>query len=221
MSNRPGRAGAETAPRYLAAIGGALQIEDAGGAFEIGQRFGIGSHQPLELGARGDLEPHHFDERHIVALQDAVECDDLAVDIVDHLDRCGLIAAQEHAAHADERLGIGVVRDRRDAPGQALCQAALATDIGGDGLRRRTDGTRLDGTRLHESSPHRITPPVHGCGATSCCGRLWSVRFGVCYHPDPRLMRGIAAAPFRACRPCRRVSDRSCRASGRSCRSWP
>ena len=47
-------------------------------------------------------------------LQHAEEGRDVARDVVDHLDARPRRAAQEDAAHADERLGIAVVVDALD-----------------------------------------------------------------------------------------------------------
>jgi hypothetical protein len=45
---------AEVAAGDLPAEGRALQVEEAGGALQVGQRVGVDRHQPLELGPAGD-----------------------------------------------------------------------------------------------------------------------------------------------------------------------
>jgi len=71
-----------------------------------------------------------------VPLQDPVEGRDIARDVVDDLALRRALAAQEHAAHADERLGIGLVRHRRDHGDEAPRQLLLAADIGRGGMDR-------------------------------------------------------------------------------------
>jgi len=64
-----------------------------------------------------------------VALQDPKERGDIAREIVDHLDRGGLMALEEDAAHADERLDIGPVRRLADQADEVAGQIALAAEI--------------------------------------------------------------------------------------------
>ena len=120
---------AEAAASHLAAEGKALQIEKAPCPLQIGQRVGIGRGQPLELAARCDLEFERFHELRIVPLQDAEQGCDVARDVVDDLPPGRPPPPEENPAHADERLGIGLVRDRFDAPRELLAEPALAADI--------------------------------------------------------------------------------------------
>ncbi len=127
---------AEVPAGDLAAEGEPLEVEKARGALQVGQRVGVLGGQTLELGPAGHLPFQHVHQRLVVALEHPEETGNVAAEIVDRLHLRRRAPAQEHAAHADEGLGIepmGRGLDRRDdAAGADL----LAADIAGD----RTDG---------------------------------------------------------------------------------
>jgi len=129
---------AEGASGHLPAERQALQVEEAGGAFEIGERIGIDLQQPLELGAAADLPLQHVEQLLVVPLQDAEKVHDIAVHVVDHFQLGPVAAAEEHAAHAHEWFDVAIVRHRGDTLGDAPGKGALAAEPWCD----RTD--RLD-----------------------------------------------------------------------------
>jgi hypothetical protein len=67
-----------------------------------------------------------------MALQDPEERRDVGRDVVDDLDLRPPRSAKEDAAHADERLGIELVRRVVDELDQAAGEIALAADVAGD-----------------------------------------------------------------------------------------
>ena len=75
-----------------------------------------------------------------MALQDANQVGDIAAIVVDHLGPGPRGAAQEDAAHPDERFGIGLagrgVQDGADPAGEV----AFAAQPGGDGQRWQDGG---------------------------------------------------------------------------------
>ena len=82
----------------LAAESRLLEVEEAGGALQVGQGGGVAARQALELAARGDLELERVHELRIVPLEDAEEVGDLAVDVVDDLGPGAPVAPEEDAA---------------------------------------------------------------------------------------------------------------------------
>src|SRR3546814_20546297 len=98
----------------------------------------------------GDLESHHFQEGHVVPLKHPEEGGDVAAVVVHDLGLRRRSAAEEDAAHADERLGIEFVRDLLDALDEAAGQVALAAEVSGDrqhGLD--ATATSISAVRLH------------------------------------------------------------------------
>lgn len=77
-------------PRHLASKSMVLQIEEPGGALDIGEGFRTRHLLPLEhlTGAKRPFElPHEFFQ---VVLHDTVQRHQVAVDVVDDFNRCGL-----------------------------------------------------------------------------------------------------------------------------------
>jgi hypothetical protein len=99
----------EIPPRDLAAEGRALQVEKARGTLQIGQGIGVGLNQAVELGPGGQLEAQDLKELRIMPLQDAEGVGHITAEVVDHLGARTRCPAQENAAHAHERFGIGGV----------------------------------------------------------------------------------------------------------------
>ena len=118
---------AEIALADLAAEREPLEVEEAGGAFQVGQRVGGGEAQALEFAAAGHLPAQHVHQRDVVALQHPEQGRHIGADVVDHLGRGAGRPAEEHPAHAHERLHIGLVRDAVEARDDAPGEAAFAT----------------------------------------------------------------------------------------------
>ena len=117
---------AEVAARDLAAKGGALEIKESRCAFQIGQGVGIGVDQTTEFGTGGQLEPQDVEELRIVPLEDAKQVGNLAAPIIDDLGARAHGAAQKDAAHADERLGIGLAGHRVEEGADAFGEVTFA-----------------------------------------------------------------------------------------------
>ena len=75
----------EVAARDLAVERRALEVEESGRAFEIGQRGGVGAPQPIELGPAAQLPLEHVQKRQVVAREDAKQRRHIAADVVDVL----------------------------------------------------------------------------------------------------------------------------------------
>lgn len=82
VDGRAGGGGTERLPGDLAGKGMVLQIKKSGGALDVGEGFGAGHLLPLEHLARAERPfelAHEFFE---VVLHDAVQRDQVAVDVV-------------------------------------------------------------------------------------------------------------------------------------------
>lgn len=127
---RRGGGGAERLPRHLPTETGLLQVVEARGALDVGQRLRPGVLEPLKYRATGERPfelPHKLLQ---VVLYHAVEIDQLAVDVIDDLDRRRR-PHEEQGGAAGEHLHIALMR--REAGKQGISQAALAADPGDDG----------------------------------------------------------------------------------------
>lgn len=127
---------AEIAAADLAAKGGALKVEEAGSALEVGQRLGGRRGQAFELGPARQLPAQHIHQRHVVALEDAEEVRDILGDVVDDLGARLERPAEEDAAHAHEGLDIGRMGDVGEPRDDAAREVPLAAQIGRNGRRR-------------------------------------------------------------------------------------
>lgn len=182
---RPSTVDAKTAPGHLAAERQALQVEEAAGPFQIGQRGRVRVDQPLELAPRRDLELQRLEELRIMTLQDPKERRDVPRYVVDHLGRRCNSTAQEYSAHADERFGVSRVRDAFDAPADRLGKTLLAADIGRGG----PNGANVTKSSLHfldlneiESLPghrgrRRADVEGFGVGRASFARDPWKARW--------------------------------------------
>jgi hypothetical protein len=72
-----------------------LQVEESGGALDVRQRLRAGHLLPLEDLARAKCPLELADELLKVVLHHPVERDQVAVQIVEHFDRCWLGAHEE------------------------------------------------------------------------------------------------------------------------------
>lgn len=107
-----------------------LQVEEACGALDIGQGFRAGHLLPLEDLARAERPFELAHELLQMVLHNAVEGDQVTVEIIQHLHRGGLGAHEEQRGTAGEDFDVAFMRGKeRD---QAVGQAALATHPGND-----------------------------------------------------------------------------------------
>lgn len=121
---------AEVALGDLAAEGQALEVEEARGALQIREGGWVLGEEAVEFRATGEAPAQHVDEIGVMLLEDAEEGDDIGADVVDLLGAGAAGAAQEDAAHANEGLGVGLVRDGVDDGAEAAGEIPLAADIG-------------------------------------------------------------------------------------------
>ena len=107
-----------------------LQIEEAGRALQVSQGMRWGILQPLEhLAAR--QRPFELAHEFLqVILDDAVQVDQLAVDVVQHLD-LGRRPHEVQRGAAGEDLDVASVR--RKLRDDTVGQASFAADPGDDG----------------------------------------------------------------------------------------
>jgi hypothetical protein len=71
---------AKVATSHLAAEREALEVEEARGPLEVGQRVRLAGGEPLELSARRDLKLQRLHELRVVTLQDPEQRRDVARD---------------------------------------------------------------------------------------------------------------------------------------------
>ena len=122
--------------RRLAAEGQPLDVDETGGALNIGQRLRRHLEQAAKLAARGNHPVELAREFVGVLAGNPEQVDDVAVDVVENLAPGPLATAQEDARHAAEGLGVAAVRHRLDALGDAARKQPLAAEPGRDGIGR-------------------------------------------------------------------------------------
>ncbi len=137
------------------AEGEPLDVEEAGGALQVGEALGILAVEPVELGAARELPAQHVHQRLVMVLQDAEEGGDVAADIVEDLDLRRLLPREEDAGHAGEDLAVEGMAHGRDAAGELARELPLAADIAGD---RLGGGDVVQGKRSVHGRPRR--PPI-------------------------------------------------------------
>lgn len=130
VDGRTGGGGTERLPRDLATEGVLLQVEEACSTLDIGQGFRARHLLPLEdlPGAERPFELAH--ELLEVVLDNAVEGDQVTVEIVQHLHRGGLGTHEVQRGTACEDFDIAFMRGKEGD--QAVGQAAFATHPGDD-----------------------------------------------------------------------------------------
>lgn len=124
IDGRGGGSGAEVLAVDLATEGMLLQVEEAGGALDVGERLCARALQPLEdlPAAQRPLElPHELLE---VMLHDPVHIHQLPIDVVQHLDVRRVRPQEVDRGTTAEHLDVAfVLRKQGD---QAVSQPALA-----------------------------------------------------------------------------------------------
>lgn len=130
VDGRSGGSGTERLPRDLATEGVLLQVEEACSTLDVGQGFRARHLLPLEdlAGAERPFELAH--ELLEVVLDNAVEGDQVTVEIVQHLHRGGLGTHEVQRGTACEDFDIAFMRGKEGD--QAVGQAAFATHPGND-----------------------------------------------------------------------------------------
>ncbi len=130
VDRRPSGGGTERLPGDLAAEGMLLQVEETGSTLDIDEGLGARHLLPLEdlAGAERPFElAHEFFE---VVLRNAVEGDQVTVQIVQHRHGGGLGAHEEQRGTASEDFDVAFMRGKEGD--QAVGQAAFATHPGDD-----------------------------------------------------------------------------------------
>jgi len=126
----PGGRGTERLSSDLTAEGMLLQVEEPGGALYIGEGLRTRHLIPFKdlPGAERPFELAH--ELLQMVLHDAVEGDQVTVDIVQHLHWGGLGTHEEQRGTAGEDFNVALMRGKER--NQAVGQAAFATHPGND-----------------------------------------------------------------------------------------
>lgn len=130
VDGRPGSGGTERLPGDLATEGMLLQVEEPGSALDVGEGFGACHLLPLEYLARAERPFELADELLQMVLHNAVEGDQVTVEIIQHLHRGGLGTQEEQRGTASEDFDIAFMRGKEGD--QAVGQAAFATHPGDD-----------------------------------------------------------------------------------------
>ena len=144
--------GAEGLASHLAAEALLLQVEEPGGPLHVGERLGAGFLQPLEHLAAGERPFELADELFQVMGDDPVQVDQVAVDVVQHLD-VGRVAGKEHRRATGEDLHIAAMG--WEPAQQQVDEAAFAADPGNDGSHEALSSLALPGALMGGSRPSR------------------------------------------------------------------
>jgi len=125
--------GAECLSGDLAGEGMVLQVEESGSALDIGEGFGAGHLLPLEHLTRTERPFELAHELFEVVLHDAIQRDQVAVDVVEDFNGRGLGAHEVQRGTAGKDFNVAFVwRKKRD---EAVGQAAFAAHPRDDGCR--------------------------------------------------------------------------------------
>lgn len=135
VDGRTGGGGTERLPGDLASEGMILQVEKSGGALDVGEGFGAGHLLPLEHLTRTECPFELVHEFFQVVLHDAVQRDQVAVDVVEDFNRCclGPHEVQRGAAVKDFDVAFVGWNERNETVGEA----AFAAHPRDDGCRHR------------------------------------------------------------------------------------
>ncbi len=135
VDGRTGRRGTERLPTDLASEGVMLQIEETGGALDIGEGFGACHLLPLKHLARAECPFELADEFFKVVLDDAIQRHQIAVDVVQDLNGGGLGAHEVEGRTSSEHFDVALVGwEQRD---ETVGQAAFAAHPRDDGCGHR------------------------------------------------------------------------------------
>jgi len=133
VDGRAGGSGTERLPGDLAGEGMVLQVEESGSALDVGEGFGAGHLLPLEHLARAERPFELAHEFFQVVLHDAVQRDQVAVDVVEDFNGRCLGSHEVERGTAGKDFDVAFVRrKKRD---EAVGQAALAAHPRDDGCR--------------------------------------------------------------------------------------
>ncbi len=142
---RSRRIDTEALPHDLAGEGEGLKINESGGPLDVCQVDVSGLLEPVELGTHSRA-PAQFTKQGLgMALQDAIQVDQVAADVVDDLDGWPHRATQENAAHADKWFAVGDMIRLRKNRAYPFGQPAFSAQPGGgrlDGLDRNENKMR-------------------------------------------------------------------------------
>lgn len=125
VNGRAGGGSTERLPGDLAGEGMVLQVEESGGALNVGEGFGAGHLLPLEHLARAQCPFELAHEFFQMVLHDAVQRDQVAVDVVEDFDRRRLRLHEVERGTAGKDFDVAFVRweQRNEAVGQAAFAA--------------------------------------------------------------------------------------------------
>ncbi len=133
VDGRAGGGGAEGLPGDLAGEGMVLQVEESRGALDVGEGFGAGHLLPLEHLARTERPFELAHEFFQMVLHDAVQRDQVAVDVVKDFNRRCLGPHEVQRGTAGKDFDVAFVGwEERD---EAVGQAAFAAHPRDDGCR--------------------------------------------------------------------------------------
>ncbi|CAI8789163.1 hypothetical protein EMIT0P171_190078 [Pseudomonas sp. IT-P171] len=135
VDGRSSRRSTERLPGDLAGESMVLQVEESGGALNVGEGFGAGHFLPFEHLARAERPFELAHELFEVVLHDAVKRDQVAVDVVEDFDRrwLGLHEVERGTAGKDFNVAF-VWWKKRD---EAISQATFAAHPRDDGCGHR------------------------------------------------------------------------------------
>ena len=102
-----------------------LEVEEARGALDVRERLGPGHLLPLEDLPEAERPLELANELFEVVLDDTVERHQVAVEVVEHLDRRGLRPHEEERCAAGESLDVALMgrKERDELVGQAAFAA--------------------------------------------------------------------------------------------------
>lgn len=131
VDGRAGGGGTERLPGDLAGEGMVLQVKESGRTLDIGEGFGAGHLLPLEHLARTERPFELAHEFFQVVLHDAVQRDQVAVDVVEDFNGRRLGSHEVERGTAGKDFDVAFVRrKKRD---EAVGQAAFAAHPRDDG----------------------------------------------------------------------------------------
>jgi hypothetical protein len=135
----------------LAGEGQALDDEEPGRPLDVGQNLGRRRLQPVEVGPAVERVGQFPQQGVGMAAQHPEQGGHVAVEVVDRLDLGPQTAAQEHAAHAQERFGVAGVGNGLDPGHQRPGEVALAAEP------RQHAGKRINGGVVFRHRRHPVT----------------------------------------------------------------